>query len=471
MAATAPPAAPGGAVTLANLPAQAPPVPRSRLPAATPVPPAAPATQTAATAAPAARSRSRAAAAPSPSRTSHRWAAHERRATARATDGNPGAGGAVALDLRPDSSGHARRKRLDDHRWQCQRDRRTGQRHPRAERRSRERRPRLGAARRARRPATCTLSGITNADITSGTGTFNASGFAGNVAIQYTAGAGQITGNAANTTLTGLAGGSTFVVNTGNGGTIDGTTTFGGVGSLAGGAGVDAFTVSGTGSLAGSIAGGGGANTLAVTTATANFVLATATSGTVSNVGGGYSGIASLTGNGTTSTLTGPSTGSTFNVTTPGVGDVNATTTFTGMAALAGGTGADSFVFTGTGALVGGVDGGTGAANTLDLSALATANFTPHQLGHHRHGEPARRRRIQQRRLARRQRHILHPHRPQRRLDLDGHGHQRRQRERRQRDDELHGRHRPHRRQRRRCLRARRRPRGRIGRRRAAATR
>ena len=221
-----------------------------------------------------------------------------------------------------------------------------------------------------------TLSGITNADITSGTGTFNASGFAGNVAIQYTAGSGQITGNGANTTLTGLAGGSAFVVNAANGGGTLDTTTIGGIGNLAGGAGVDTFAVSGSGTLAGSITGGGGADTLAVTTATANFVLATANSGTVSNVGGGYSGIASLTGNGTTSTLTGTSAPSTFSVTSPGTGNVNGTTTFTGMASLAGGIGADSFVFTGTGALVGGVDGGTGATNTLDLQALATANFT-----------------------------------------------------------------------------------------------
>ena len=214
-----------------------------------------------------------------------------------------------------------------------------------------------------------TLSGISNADVTSGTGTFNASGFAGDVAIEYTAGSGQITGNGANTTLTGLASGSAFVVNAANGGgTLDGTT-IGGIGNLAGGAGVDTFAVSGSGTLAGGITGGGGGDTLTVTTTTANFVLASATSGTVSNVSGGYSGIASLTGNGTTSTLTGPSAGSTFNVTAPGAGNVNATTTFTGMASLAGGTGADSFVFTGTGALVGGVNGGTGAANTLDLSA------------------------------------------------------------------------------------------------------
>jgi hypothetical protein len=220
-----------------------------------------------------------------------------------------------------------------------------------------------------------TLSGITNASVTTGTGTFNASGFAGNVAIQYTAGSGPITGNGANTTLTGLAGGSAFIVNAANGGGTIGGTTIGGIGNLAGGAGGDTFTVSGSGTLAGSITGGGGVDTLTVTTTTANFVLASATSGTVSNVGGGYSGIASLTGNGTTSTLTGTNTGSTFNVTGSGIGNVNGTTAFTGMASLAGGTGADSFVFTGTGALLG-VDGGTGAANTLDLSALATANFT-----------------------------------------------------------------------------------------------
>ena len=207
-------------------------------------------------------------------------------------DGTPGAGGAVALTFAQTAPGHARRQRLDDHRRQRQRDRRTGQRtlvlidgaenitlasalltrsdlrqpdalgHHQRERHHRHRHvQRLGLRRQRRHPVHRRLRPDHRQ---------RRQHHAHRACRRQ-----RLRRRRRQRRRT-----------------IDGTT-FVGIGNLAGGAGGDTFTVNGSGSLAGSITGGGGADTLTVTTATADFVLASATSGTVSNVGGGYSGIAS----------------------------------------------------------------------------------------------------------------------------------------------------------------------------------
>ena len=123
-------------------------------------------------------------------------------------------------------------------------------------------------------------------------------------------------------TLTGTSNASTFAVGGNGSGTVTdltGTTTFSSVGSLAGGISGDVFVISNGGSLTGSIDGGGGAGVNVLNLSgrtTADFGLASSSSGTVSGVTGGYSNVTSLTGNGSTSTLTGTNTGSTYAVTT-----------------------------------------------------------------------------------------------------------------------------------------------------------
>ena len=190
-----------------------------------------------------------------------------------------------------------------------------------------------------------------------------------------------LAGNGSTSTLTGTNTGSTYAVTgAGAGAVFDGIgiTSFSGIASLAGGTGADAFTMSGTGSLAGSINGGGGGNSLTLSTATANFGLGSASSGAASNVGGGYSNVTSLTGNGASSTLTGTNTASTWSVAGTNAGTVNdgsGTTTFAAVPNLVGGTGVDRFVV-GAGIAIGSIDGGSGAANTLAATALTSENLT-----------------------------------------------------------------------------------------------
>ena len=127
------------------------------------------------------------------------------------------------------------------------------------------------------------------------------------------------------------------------------------------------FVVSNGGSLSGSIDGGGAASTCSISRDGRPPTSASraASSGTVSGVTGGYSNVTSLTGNGSTSTLTGTNTGSTYAVDESGAGTVFdgiGSTSFSGIASLAGGTGADAFTLSGSGSLAGSVNGGQAAA-------------------------------------------------------------------------------------------------------------
>jgi hypothetical protein len=129
---------------------------------------------------------------------------------------------------------------------------------------------------------------------------------------------------------------------------------FSGVVNLTGGAGADVFQVGNTGSLIGTIAGGGGVNALDLSArATANFGLASASSGNASGITGGYSAVTTLVGNGS-STLTGTSNASTFTVSGGNSGtvtDLSGTTTFSGVGSLAGGAAGDVFALTNGGSL------------------------------------------------------------------------------------------------------------------------
>ncbi len=192
-----------------------------------------------------------------------------------------------------------------------------------------------------------------------------------------------LVGNAAISTLTGTNTGSTYTVSGANSGTVNdgtGTTTFSGMRNLVGGTGADGFAIADTGSLAGSINGGGGAgvNTLNLSarTTAADFGLTSASSGTASGITGAYSNVATLKGNGTTSTLTGSATGSTFTASAANAGTVNdgvGTTNFSGVRNLVGRTGNDSFVI-GVDLALASVDGG-GGANSLMATSAATENL------------------------------------------------------------------------------------------------
>jgi hypothetical protein len=162
-----------------------------------------------------------------------------------------------------------------------------------------------------------------------------------------------LVGNGSNSSLTGTNTGSTYAITGGGAGTVDdgvGTTNFSGIASLVGRAGADQFQVTNAGSLA-QHQRRRRRNTLDLSArTTGNFGLVTSNSGSASGITGGYTNIATLAGNGTTSTLTGTDTGSSYAVTGNNSGTVNdgvGTTTFSGIASLAGGTGADTFALSG----------------------------------------------------------------------------------------------------------------------------
>ncbi len=150
-----------------------------------------------------------------------------------------------------------------------------------------------------------------------------------------------------------LSGGS---VSTVSGGTGDDMFNLSGatVVSMSGGAGNDTFNLSG-GSVT-SVSGGAGNDTFNLSGAS------------VSTVDGGAGD----------NTLTGPNTTNTWNITGANSGNLNATTVFTNIENLTGGSGADTFTFGANGSLLGNIDGGglLPGPDSLNISAVVGAGFS-----------------------------------------------------------------------------------------------
>jgi hypothetical protein len=140
--------------------------------------------------------------------------------------------------------------------------------------------------------------------------------------------AGSIDGGAGTNTITGDNTGRTYTVNAANGGTIGGLLggTFTRVQNLTGGTGSDTFTFASPGPLAGTVTGGAGTDTLVGDNTGRTYTISGAGSGTIS--GGLLAG-------------------------------------FNNIENLTGGTGGDIFQFSTGGSLAGSIDGGTGAPNSL----------------------------------------------------------------------------------------------------------
>ncbi|HEY4128082.1 MAG TPA: filamentous hemagglutinin N-terminal domain-containing protein, partial [Gammaproteobacteria bacterium] len=210
-------------------------------------------------------------------------------------------------------------------------------------------------------------------------------------------------GSAVNDTIVGNDNGDTFTITGSNSGTISatglpGTTTFSGVGNLTGGTGNDEFLFNG-GSLAGSIDGVSGTDTLAYATGPISVVLTSNSSGTGSDIGGGFSNITTLIGSGNAGdTLTGANTTNSWNLTGADSGKVNGTFSYSGIANITGGTGDDTFTLAGgtvSGTLSGGGFAtlgdtivGTGSTSyyfditNSDAGSVGTASGTPASLVH-----------------------------------------------------------------------------------------
>ncbi|MHB8056610.1 MAG: filamentous hemagglutinin N-terminal domain-containing protein [Desulfuromonadaceae bacterium] len=209
------------------------------------------------------------------------------------------------------------------------------------------------------------LASVESALLTGGAGdnAMNVSGWGGSASIYGTGGADTLTGNGVNTTLIGSNSGSTFSISGPNAGTLNGATTFSGITSLIGGSNADTFTLNtGAASFNGSIAGGGGTDTLAATDGTNAWQVTGANAGTlnttttfsgITNLAGGvgadtftlgvptFSG--SIAGGGGSDTVAAANGTNSWEVTGANAGKLNTTTTFTGITNLSGGSVADTF--------------------------------------------------------------------------------------------------------------------------------
>jgi Ca2+-binding RTX toxin-like protein len=153
-----------------------------------------------------------------------------------------------------------------------------------------------------------------------------------------------------------------------NAGLLNGHLTFESFENLAGGAGADAFVFADGAAVSGTIAGGGGKDTLNyaayATAVTVNLQTAAAT-GTA-----GFSGIEDLVGGSAGDTLIGADGASTWRITGSNTGDVGLFT-FSAVENLAGGAASDTFVFADAARVDGRIDGRAGF-DTLDYAAYTT---------------------------------------------------------------------------------------------------
>jgi filamentous hemagglutinin family protein len=237
-----------------------------------------------------------------------------------------------------------------------------------------------------------------------------------------------VDGAAGNNTLTGRNTAATYTLTAVGAGNGDGLT-FTNIGALVGGSANDTFTLASGVTFAGTLAGGGGTNTLAATDGTNAWAITGANAGTLNGMA--FSAMANLTGGSGTDTLTGRNNATAWSVTgaravtvegmnasnmealaggalndtftlaggvpsfngaiaggggtdtlaaTDGAnawaitgantGTLNTSTTFTAITHLAGGSGADTFTFADAGSVTGTLaGGGTASVDTVDLSA------------------------------------------------------------------------------------------------------
>ena len=176
-------------------------------------------------------------------------------------------------------------------------------------------------------------------------------------------------GTNAGNTITGPAAATTYNITGANTGNFNGVT-FSGFGNLAAGAGNDVFVFSNAATLSGSLAGGGGANTVDESSYTTPVAL-NIPALSVTGVGTTYTGIQTFIG-GTTAggTLTGPAAASTYNVTSANAGNVGGVA-FSNYSNLVGGAGNDIFKFAVNASLAGGINGG-GGTDAIDETAFTT---------------------------------------------------------------------------------------------------
>jgi hypothetical protein len=177
-----------------------------------------------------------------------------------------------------------------------------------------------------------------------------------------------IDGGPGNNTLVGANIANTWNVTGANAGNLNGIS-FTNIRNLTGGSSTDVYKMTPTGSLAGIVNGGGGANTLDYSALTAPITVNLQTR--TANAIGSFTSIGSIVGSSSlNNTLIGPNSYTTWSLTGPNAGKAGSIS-FSGIENLTGGTSTDIFKFAAGASLSGVLDGGAGA-NTLDYSAYGS---------------------------------------------------------------------------------------------------
>jgi hypothetical protein len=169
---------------------------------------------------------------------------------------------------------------------------------------------------------------------------------------------------------------NTWTINSSGSGTLQAGSepadTFTGVQNLTGGSGTDNFHfATSSATIAGSIDGKGGANTLDLSGRTTTVTVTLLTTGLdkATGISGTFTNITNLVGgSATTDVIVGPNAATTWTISGTNSGTVGSIG-FSGFENLTGGSANDTFAFTGTGSTSGNVNGGSGT-NTLNVSGL-----------------------------------------------------------------------------------------------------
>ncbi len=208
-----------------------------------------------------------------------------------------------------------------------------------------------------------TMSGIQRLVMTGGSSSnvFDLTEWLGDVQAEVAGGVGDV--------LVGPSTDGIWTITGTDTGNVNGVLSFSSISTVRGGAGNDTVQFATGAILSGDFDGGAGVNAFDYSSyagaVTVNLKMSSAT-----GIGGSFANIGALTGNATTS-LVGADAPVTWNITGPNSGEA-AGMTFSSVASLEGGTGADVFHFASGGNLSGTLDGGTGG-DTLDYSSYVGA--------------------------------------------------------------------------------------------------
>jgi len=164
-----------------------------------------------------------------------------------------------------------------------------------------------------------------------------------------------------------------WAITGGDAGTLNGSTSFTGIGNLIGGTGNDTFSFGDGSSVSGTIDGGGGSDTLDFSARTTAVTVTMEASGpTKATATGGWTNIATVIGSAaTTNTLVGADTTNVWDLTGSNAGSLDGALAFAAFQNLTGGATNDTFAFLAGGSIAGNLKGGA-PVNTLDYSGYGS---------------------------------------------------------------------------------------------------